>query len=219
MEKSFKKLSLLLLAVAAVVLLIGGALGIDIIQANQNNSYRVRRAPTSIRTVVTNPTVGEIRIEGAIFERASAAVPTEVSGWTWMRGTLITPPGGSDATTTATNGVNYNGRLVWISTSQLGHVAHENGNSTHGVCNIVRGDTALRHAPNNGINGTVARLPNSGGSFHLIDNRVVTNGGFRWRLGTIRGTNGQVTATNGTFWGHRIMWVATSQLTNNSTCQ
>ena len=87
------------------------------------------------------------------------------------------------------------------------------------VCTIRLGDTALRYAPNNGINGTVARLPQAGALFHLAGDGVVTNGIFRWRLGMIRGDAAQTTATNGTRWDGRMMWVATSQLTQNSACQ
>lgn len=209
MKKVSKKL-LLTVLVIAVLLAGGNILRLENADANSHRlAYRIDLAPTSVRTNATSPTVTEIRQTAAAHHRRTNNAPVEANGWTWIRGTLTAHTNdGQFRGTTGANGVNYDGRNVWISTSQLVGVG---GNSPAGVCRIDVGDTALRHAPGNGISGSVARIPR-GANFHLAGDNAVTNGGFRWRLGEIRGTATNTRASNGTNWNVRLMWVATSQL-------
>ena len=217
MKKVSKKVYLSVLVLA---LLVAGSniLRMENAEANSHRlRYSIALVPTSIRTSATSPTVTSLRTLAAASLRRTTAAPVQANGWTWIRGELSAHMNDSRFQgTTGANSVNYHGQNVWISTSQLTDVG---GNSPAGVCRIRLGDTALRHAPGNGVSGSVARIP-SGADFHLAGDATVTNGGFRWRLGVIRGNGTNTRSTlDGTLWNGRMMWIATTQLTDNATCR
>jgi hypothetical protein len=169
--------------------------------------FRINLGSTSVRTNINGPNVTTIPA-GATLTRTSDA-HVELGGWTWIRGRLT----GTVAQTTGTNGVSVNNQDVWISTSQLTRLS----GGPAGTCNIVLSGTVVRHSASAGAAGSVATLP-AGATFQPSGDARVQNASWTWILGTITGTAAQTTATNGTNWNGRLMWIATSQLTNTAIC-
>lgn len=224
MKKISKKI---LIAILAVVMSIAGVNLMETIPAQAQRWAGVRHLigrnfqgtawidiweRTSVRTTATGATVGEIHQFGGNLQR-SVNGRQIADGWTWIQGNLT---GNHSSHTTAIHWstgarTDFRNRSVWIATSQLSHISG-GLNSAH-RCTIRLGDTAIRHAPAaSSVAG--ARLP-SGAHFYPTGDTNGSGSNHTWRLGILIAPGNNVsrtTASNGSGWNGRLVWIATSQL-------